>query len=157
MQQGNPYLKGTKYDWLTNRENMSTIQKKRFQQLRNSSLRTARAWALKELSQKLWHYIRRTWALKGWKRWLSWAMRCRLEPMKKVAKTIREHLGGIINTIVLKTSNGSAESINSRIKTVKIRSRGFRNVQRFTHAVYFYLGGLDLYPESARNRPGPLK
>ena len=84
-------------------------------------------------------------------------MRCRLEPMKKVAKTIREHLWGIINAIVLKASNGSAESINSRIKTVKIRSRGFRNVQRFIYAVCFYLGGLDLYPESVRNRSGSLK
>ena len=85
-------LTGTKYDWLTNRKNMSARQKKRFQQLKNSSLKTARAWALKELSQKLWHYVSRTWALKGWKRWLSWAMRCRLEPVKKAAKTVKNHL-----------------------------------------------------------------
>ena len=84
-------------------------------------------------------------------------MRCRLEPMKKVAKTIREHLWGIINAIVLKASNGPAESINSRIKTVKIRAHGFRNVQRLIHAVYFYLGGLDLYPENDRNRTVSLK
>ena len=84
-------------------------------------------------------------------------MRCRLEPMKKVAKTIREHLWGIINAIVLKASNGPAESINSRIKTVKIRAHGFRNVQRLINAVYFYLGGLDLYPENVRNRAVSLK
>lgn len=153
MKQGNEDLKGTKYDWLTNKENKSARQKKQFQQLKNSSLKTARAWAIKELSQKLWHYVSRTWALKGWKRWLSWAMRCRLEPMKKVAKTIKEHLWGIINAIVLKASNGKAESINSRIKTVKIRACGFRNVERFTTAIYFYLGGLELYPEGVRNQP----
>ncbi|MYF40417.1 MAG: ISL3 family transposase [Rhodothermaceae bacterium] len=151
MKQGNEDLKGTKYDWLTNKENMSTRQKKQFQQLKNSSLKTARAWAIKELSQRLWHYVSRTWALKGWKRWLSWAMRCRLEPMKKVAQTIKEHLWGIINAIVLRASNGGAESINTRIKTVKIRACGFRNVERMTTAIYFYLGGLDLYPECVRN------
>jgi len=43
---------------------------------------------------KLWHYVSRTWALKGWKRWLSWAMRCRLEPMKKAAKTVKNHKCG---------------------------------------------------------------
>ncbi len=145
-------LTGTKYDWLTNRENMSARQKKRFQQLKHSSLKTARAWAIKELSQKLWHYVSRTWALKGWKRWLSWAMRCRLEPMKKAAKTVKNHLWGIINAIVLKVSNGPAESINSRIKTVKVRARGFRNTQRFAHAIYFYLGGLDLYPEGLQKQ-----
>ena len=150
--QGIEDLIGTKYDWLTNRRNMSVRQKKRFQQLKTSSLKTARAWAIKELSQKLWLYVRRAWALKAWKRWLSWAMRCRLEPMKKAAKTIKTHLWGILNAIILKASNGPAESINSRIKTVKIRARGFRNKQRFANAIYFYLGGLDLYPVGLRKQ-----
>jgi transposase len=78
-----------------------------------------------------------------------WAMRCRLEPIKTVGKTIRRHLWGILNAIELKVSNGPAESINSRIKMIKIRSRGFRNKQRFANAIYFLLGGLDLYPEIA--------
>ncbi|MCY4673255.1 MAG: transposase [Bacteroidetes bacterium] len=145
-------LIGTKYDWLTNPVNMSERQKKRFQALRKSTLRTARAWAIKEAAQKLWHYVSRTWAYKGWKRWLSWAMRCRLEPVKKAAKTIKNHLWGIINAIILRVSNGPAESLNSRIKTIKVRCRGFRNKQRFTNAIYFYLGGLDLYPDGVRNR-----
>nr|VFJ61773.1 MAG: transposase [Candidatus Kentron sp. FW] len=73
-------------------------------------------------------------------------MRCRLEPMKKVAKTVEEHLWGILNAIVLKVSNGPAEGLNSRIKALKVRGRGFRNKQRFANAIYFHLGGLDLYP-----------
>ena len=64
---------------------------------------------------------------------------------------MKEHLWGIINAIVLKASNGAAESINSRIKTVKIRGYEFRIVERLTTAIYFYLGGLDLYPASVRN------
>ncbi len=48
--------------------------------------------------------------------------------------------------MVLKAHNGGAESINSRIKLVKVRARGFRNKQRFINAIYFHLGGLDLYP-----------
>ncbi len=73
-------------------------------------------------------------------------MRCRLEPMKKAAKLIQNHLYGILNAIVLKVSNGPAESINSRIKTIKVRARGFRNKDRFIDAIYFHLGGLDLSP-----------
>ena len=142
--EGDTTLTGSKYDWLTNRENMSRKQKRRFQSLKNSSLKTARAWAIKEMARNLWHYVHPTWALKGWKRWLSWAMRCRLEPVKEAAKTIKNHLWGIINAIILKVSNGPAESINSRIKTVKVRSRGFRNNERFATAIYFHLGGLDL-------------
>ena len=44
-------------------------------------------------------------------------------------------------------TNGPAEGINSRIKTIKARSRGFRNQERFANAIYFHLGGLDLYPD----------
>jgi|GEM_PF-2086283 len=55
MKQGMYDLKGTKYDWLTNPANMSEWQKERFQALRKSTLRTARAWAIKEADQKLWH------------------------------------------------------------------------------------------------------
>nr|VFK25612.1 MAG: Transposase [Candidatus Kentron sp. LPFa] len=51
-----------------------------------------------------------------------------------------------MNAVLLKVTNGPAEGINSRIKMVKVRSRGFRNKQRFATAIYFHLGGLDLYP-----------
>ncbi|MCU7882048.1 MAG: transposase, partial [Candidatus Thiodiazotropha sp. (ex Lucinoma aequizonata)] len=88
-----------------------------------------------------------TWAQKGWDRWLSWAVRSRLDPIKEVAKTIKTYLWGILNAVVLKVSNGPAEGLNSRIKIIKFRSRGFRNKGRFANAIYFHLGGLALYPE----------
>jgi len=147
MAEGYDDLKGSKHDWLYNPRNMTRKQKIRFKTLRESTLKTARAWAIKELAMSLWHYVSKTWAIKGWTRWLSWAVRCRLQPIKEVAKTIKEHLWGILNAIVLKVSNGPAEGINSRIKMIKVRSRGFRNKKRFANAIYFHLGGLDLYPE----------
>jgi len=147
MAEGYQDLKGSKYDWLYNPENMTRKQKNRFKALRDSTLKTARAWAIKELAMSLWHYVSKTWARKGWEQWLSWAVRSRLGPIKEVARTIKEHLWGILNAIVLKVSNGPAEGLNSRIKMIKIRSRGFRNKDRFANAIYFHLGGLNLYPE----------
>ncbi len=140
-------LKGSKYDWLTNPGNLSRKRQRSFKLLRESTLKTARAWAIKDLAMRLWNYVSRTWAEKRWKQWLSWAFRSRLEPVRKVARTIKEHLWGILNAIILKANNGASESINSRIKTIKIRSRGFRNKARYRNAIYFHLGGLDLYPD----------
>ena len=128
---------------------MTLKRKRQFKALRESTLRTARAWAIKQLAMSLWHYTSKVWARKGWQQWLSWAMRCRLTPMKRVAQTLKTHLWGILNVSVLKVSNGPAEGINSRIKMIKVRSRGFRNKQRFANAIYFYLGGLNLYPATA--------
>jgi transposase len=155
MGQGDETLKGSKHDWLYNLKNMTLKRKRQFKALRESTLRTARAWAIKQLAMSLWHYTSKVWARKRWEQWLSWAMRCRLAPMKRVAQTIKKHLWGILNAIVLKVSNGPAEGINSRIKMIKVRSRGFRNKQRFANAIYFYLGGLDLYPATALKSDSP--
>ena len=69
--------------------------------------------------------------------------------MKKVARMIRRHLTGVINGAVLGVTNALAEGINSRIQWIKHTARGFRNRERFRMAIYFHLGGLDLYPASA--------
>lgn len=146
MQAGREDLKGTKYDWLMNPDNMTRAQRKVFAELRDSTLKTARAWAIKELAMGLWSYRSRTWARKAWKRWLGWALRSRLEPVKAVAKTIKRHLEGIINAIVLAIHNGHAESMNSRVQRIKQRACGFRSRDRYRNAIYFHLGGLNLYP-----------
>lgn len=150
MRDGVDDLKGARCQWLTSRSNMTRGQKLRFKPLRDSALKTARAWALKETASGLWRYTSRGWARKGWERWLSWAMRCRLEPVNSVAKMIRQRLWGIVNASALGVTNAPPESINSRIKTVKVRSRGFRSKERFATAIYFHLGGLNLYPDGAR-------
>ena len=150
---GRSDLKGSKYDWQRRPENMTREQRQRFALLKTSTLKTARAWAIKEFGMRLWHYVSRTGAEKGWRRLIGWAQRSRLEPMKKVAGTLKEHLWGILNAVVLKVTNGPAEGMNSRIQLIKARSRGFRNRANFRNAIYFHLGGLDLYPNAIYEAP----
>ena len=66
MKAGKADLKGTKYDWLYSPQNMTRRQKQRFKALRDSTLKTARAWAIKEFAMSLWGYVSKTWARKGW-------------------------------------------------------------------------------------------
>ena len=146
IKQGDERMKGSKYQWLRNRGNMSWHQQRSFSVLRQSSLKTARAWAIKELAARLWDYRSWTWAHKGWQRLINWMAHSRLKPMQQTAKTLRKHLWGILNAVMLGVNNSHAESMNSRIKTVKTRARGFRNKRRFRNAIYFHLGGLQLYP-----------
>jgi hypothetical protein len=46
----------------------------RFAPLRQSSLKTSRAWATKEFAMTLRIYRRRGWARQAWQRWYSWAI-----------------------------------------------------------------------------------
>nr|WP_051786546.1 transposase [Endozoicomonas numazuensis] len=147
---GSGVLKGTKYDWLTNPDNMTDEKWDAFESLRYSNLKTARAWSIKETAMSQWDYKSRAWTKKAWARWLSWAQRCRLEPMKKAAKTVKEHLWGIINAIVLKADNGRSEGLNGKIQRLKGRAYGYRNRERFKTAIYFHCGGLELYPVTAK-------
>jgi transposase len=147
---GDDRLTRTKYLWLQNPENMSEDRHEAFENLRDTNLKVARAWAIKETARDLWGYVRRTWAEKAWKKWLGWIARCRLEPMKKAGRTIKEHLWGIINAIVLRVTNAGSESINARIQWIKRTACGFRNRERFRNAILFHCGGLDLYPSSLK-------
>jgi len=146
LKTGDRSLVGTKYTWLRNPENMEADSTAFFERMKRVALRTARAWALKEQAMCLWSYASRGWARKAWKAWISWALRSRLEPMKRVARMVRSHLEGIINAIVLKATNAASESINARIQRVKRMACGFRNRERFRSAIYFHLGGLELCP-----------
>lgn len=148
---GSDRLKGTKYQWLMGsdrRRELRTEVRRAFNRLVGSALKTARAWALKETAKGLWNYRSRAWAEKAWKIWITRALRSRLEPIRKAARTIREHLWGILNAVLLAASNATAESLNARIQKIKAQACGFRNRDRFRTAILFHLGGLDLYPDS---------
>jgi len=96
----------------------------------------------------LWEYQVRGWARRGWKRWYAWAIRSRLEPIKRVARMIKRHLEGIVNAVVLRATNAVAESMNAKIQRVKRLACGFRNEERLVRAIYFHLGKLDLHPST---------
>lgn len=143
---GDGRLKKTKYLWLTRAAHLKHGVRPRLEALRDSHLKTARAWALKELAMDVWRYRSRDWGVRAWSAWLGWAMRSRLEPMKQVARMVRGHLGGILNAMQHGVTNARAEGLNSVIQWLKYSARGFRNRERFRNAIYFHLGALDLYP-----------
>ena len=76
---GDDRLAGTRYDWLKNPTSMEPKDRKEFAELRNSELKTARAWALKETAMTLYSYIYERPARKHFRWWHSWAVRSRLQ------------------------------------------------------------------------------
>lgn len=140
-------LKGTRYTWLWNSANLSQRRIAEMVSLKKVATKTSRAWAIKEAGMDPWRYRSRHWARLSLKKWYGWAIRSRLEPMKKVARTVKNHLEGIVNAIHHGVTNARSEGINSRIQWIKYTARGFRNRDRFRNAIYFHLGGLDMTPE----------
>jgi transposase len=144
--QGDDRLKGTRYHWLKNEENITDEEKERFTELKKSGLKVSRAWALKELFRKFWDYRYGAWAKHHFARWYSWAIRSRLEPIKEKARMIKNHLPNILTYFKHRITNGVAEGLNSKIQTVKANARGYRSFEGFRNSILFYCGGLDMLP-----------
>lgn len=148
LEQGDRTLVGTKYLWLQSA--LSEGQHARFDQLCRQSLKVARAWRAKEVAMELWWPRARAAIVADWQAWCRWARRLGLEPIRRVAQMITTHLTGIVNAVHSGATNALSESINAKIQWIKRQARGFRNRRRFRSAIYFHLGGLDLYPASVR-------
>jgi transposase len=148
--QGDERLVGTRYDWLQNPTTMDSQDRREFAILRNSDLKTARAWAMKETAMSLYTYVYEGPAQKHFQRWYQWAVRSRLAPMIKVAGMLKRRFENIITYLKHRITNAASESINSKIQWVKYTARGFRNKQNFINAIYFHCGGLDLAPASTK-------
>jgi len=144
--EGDDRLTGTKYHWLRDPARMESEQRREFVQLRQSDLKTARAWALKETGMALYNYVYQKPARKHFQWWYNWATRSHLEPMKKVAAMLKRRFENIITYLTHPITNATSESINAKIQWVKYTARGFRNKQNFINAIYFHCGGLDLAP-----------
>ena len=140
-------LKGSRMLWLYGSENVPSRWVTRFRKLAaNTKLKTAKAWAVKELWRDFWKSPDEDRAAETFKEWYREAMATRLEPVKKVARMFKAHLRNILTYFRLRISNGPAEAINSRIQELVQQSCGYRNRERFKRDVFFHLGGLDLYP-----------
>ena len=146
---GDETLKGTRHLWLYHPDHLPAKRAVCFKELVSKALKTSRAWMLKELAMEMWECRDRGEALEIFRAWYAWAIRSRLEPIKRVARMIKNHLDGVLNAIVSGVTNARLEGLNNMIQWLKRSARGFRSRDRFRAAIYFHLGGLYLYPDSA--------
>ncbi|PYP66810.1 MAG: ISL3 family transposase [Gemmatimonadetes bacterium] len=143
---GDTRLTGTKYAWLRHPDRFTRAAWRAFGALRNSTLKVARAWALKETAADLWQYRYVGAARKFFRHWYFWATHSRLRPMIEKARMLKTHLPNILTYLRHRITNATAEGLNSKIQWIRYTARGFRNRENFKTAIYFHCGGLDLYP-----------
>jgi transposase len=144
-----PVLKRSRWCFLKRPENLTDKQTVKLSELLKYNLRTVRAYLLREDFQRLWEYKSAWWAGKFLDEWTGRVMRSRLEPMKKVARTIRSHRPLILNWFRARgeVSSGAVEGLNNKVKLVTRKSYGFRTPEVAKLALLHNLGRL---PEPKR-------
>ena len=141
-QKSRPELKATRYDWLKNETDIKPDDRVRFDILRDSNLATARAYHIKLMLQDL--YDEDAANAGAWfKHWYFWATHSRLDPVIRVAKTLKSHLAGILRWFTSGLTNGLLEGLNSLIQAAKARARGFRSARKMKTVIYLLLSKLD--------------
>ena len=78
--------------------------------------------------------------------WYQEARRSQLEPIKKVALTLKEHLLGLLEYFKHRITNAVTEAFNASIQSLKASARGFRNFEHYRTRILFFLGRLNLNP-----------
>ena len=139
-----PVLTKSRWCLLKRPENLTVKQKLKLRDLVRYNLQSVRAYLLKEDFQQLWNYESTAWAAKFLDHWCRQVMRSKIEPMKKVAKTIRAHRELILNYFRARKefSSGVVEGLNNKVKVTMRKSYGFRTFRVTELALYHSLGKL---------------
>ena len=141
-------MKKTKYLMLKSSENMTDKQKKRFMEINQSNLRTARAWKMRENFIDIFQRQTPEEASVFFDAWYENVVKSNIVTMKKVAKTLKNHKQGIVNIIKYKITNARAEGFNGSIQKLMTIGHGYRNFNNLRIAILFFNGKLDLVSHS---------
>ena len=150
LDEGRDDLSGSKYSLLKSDENLTATQRSVLETFCGKNLKTSRAWAIKKSFNKYWTSRNAAFAEGVFKAWYSWAIRSRLEPVKKVARTIKKHLYGLETYFEHWITNAVSEGLNSRIQRLKSAARGFRSFANYRIRILFFCGRLELRPDRCR-------
>jgi transposase len=143
-----PILSNARWCLLKRPENLTENQEIKLKELLDYNLRynlkSVRAHLLRELFQQFWGYVSPAWAGTSLDAWCTKAMRSRLEPMKKVAKSLRRHRHLILNWFRAKgrISSGAVEGLNGGVKLTARKAFGFRTAKCIRIALFHVLGEL---------------
>jgi len=143
--QGIDLLRGMKYAFLKRPENLTNEQANALNALMSKRwLASVRAWLWKEKFQLFWEYTTPYWARRYLQRWCKGAMRSRLAPLKKFARTMRKHEDLILNWFRARKafSSGAVEGMNRKLNLVTRKAYGFRTYDVLRIALFHTLGQL---------------
>lgn len=139
-----PVLTKSRWLLLKRPENLTGTQETKLSELLQYNLRSVRGYLLKEEFQLFWDYVSPHWAGRFLDDWCTKAMRSKIDPMKKVARMLRNHRGLLLNWFKAKgtLSSGVVEGFNTKTKLTIRKAYGFRTYHGAEVALYHSLGKL---------------
>lgn len=140
-----PVLKRARYVVLKNNGNLTEHERAKLEEISLSklNLKTVRALRIRESFQDIYNASDEETFEVLLKKWYFWATHSRLEPIVRVAKTIKAHWDGILEWKRSQINNGILEGLNSVVQAAKAKARGFKTFKNFKIVVYLTTGKLN--------------
>jgi transposase len=146
-QKRDPTLKGLRWSLLKDRSRLGNTRRADLDALlaNLTTKRTARAWQYREdlreiLNRKQINVVRgMLW------QWCTNVMRSKVEPMKDVARMIRNHLEGIVAWAKTRMTNGFLEALNGLFQAAKRKARGYRRLATIRTVIFLIAGKLNFH------------
>ena len=119
-------LRGQKYLFLKNRQNLTESQLKTLKTIESMprlNLKTVRAYHIRENFQEIYKEATREDFARALKKWYFWATHSRIEPVKDAAKTIKRHWSGVLRWYDSKINSGILEWKDSTVWSKRLKRR----------------------------------
>lgn len=139
-------LRGQRYLFLKNRENLTESQLKSLQVIESMprlNLKTVRAYHIRENFQEIYKETAREQFEISLKKWYFWATHSRIGEMKDTARMIKHHWSGVLRWYDSKINNGILEGLNSLVQAAKAKARGYRTFKNLKTMIYLLTGKLN--------------
>lgn len=121
-------IKGLRWAILKNPWNLTRTQSEALAGLQDKNRSIFRGYLIKETFGDIYQQLHEpAKAMELVKEWLGWASRSKLAPFVKVARTIREHLEGVVAYFRTGYTNGRVEGFNTKARLATRRAYGFHS------------------------------
>jgi len=146
-------IKHSRFALLKRPWNLERKEKEKLAELQRTNARLYRAYLLKETLAEALDYRRPGQASRAVADWIAWAVRSKLKPFVKAARTIRKHFDGIVAYFEERLTNGVVEGINNKLRMIARRAFGFHSPEPLISMLHLCCGGIRLDPPL----PSPTK
>ena len=139
-------LKRTRFILHKNPWNLDTLEGEKLTELKRVNGPIYRAYLMKESLAGILDGRQINVAREKLTEWISWATHSHLEPFQKLARTVKNHVEGILAYVQTRFTNGRTEGTNGKIRTITRRSYGFHSASNLIALVYLCCSGILLLP-----------
>jgi transposase len=136
-------VKHLRWALLRNPWNVTPAEHERLAELPRQNRLLYRAYLLKESLAGIYRRLYwPPWAKRRLNEWIDWANRSRLEPFRKVARTLRRFFDGVVAYFETGYTTSRAEGLNTKARLATRQAYGFHSAQAVSAMIELRCSGI---------------